>query len=159
MARTAHISAVLVAALIAAGTAERADALSCLRPSVESSFAAAQASSQIYAMAVGRLAVPPGAARPELVNPDEPEGVELPARFSGRMATLGGFDRAIDLAVTASVECAGPWCGGVPEGEVLAFVEQTPDGWRLQLGPCPQWALDVEPDTEARALRCLRDGC
>jgi len=159
MARTAHIPAVLVAAVAVAMSAGRAEALSCLRPSVESSFTTAQASSHEYVMAVGSVILAPGQQVPDAVGENVRSDVTLDARFTGDLASAGGFVTPADMPLALDLTCAGPWCATPPAGEVLAFIQRDADGGhRLTLGPCPQFALGVQDDTRARALACLRGG-
>lgn len=158
MARTAHLLAVL-AALSGAGAAGRAEALSCLRPTVEASFAAAQAADGRYRLVVGRIVPSEGASVPTPVGPNAREDVTLPARVEGRALTRRGFTAPFDAPVTVTLTCAGPWCAGLPEGEALLFLLDGPGGPTLTEGPCPQNVLGLEPDTEARVLACLAGDC
>ena len=158
MARTAHLLAAL-AALSGAGAAGRAEALSCLRPTVEASVSAAQAAEERYRLVVGRIVPAEGASVPAPVGPNEREDMTLPARVEGRALVQGGFVAPVDLPVTVTLTCAGPWCGGLPEGEALLFLVEGPEGLTLTEGPCPFNVLGVEPDTEARVLACLAGDC
>ena len=143
-----------------AALAQPAAALSCLAPSVATSFAAADASEAEYVMAVGRLALLPGQTIPE--QPDDPnarEGYSVQARFEGRTATTEGFTQDVTGDVTVEVGCTGAWCGGVPLDRVLVFLERRGDDLVLTEGPCPQFALDATPAREAEAIACATTGC
>ncbi|KIT16345.1 hypothetical protein [Jannaschia aquimarina] len=158
MSRTAQIAAMLVLPCIGMGIAERSWALSCLRPSVESSFAAAQASSSIYEMAVGTFIVAPGEALPPAVT-DDPnrEPSRIAARFEGRFATLEGFEQERQVPVTLELGCTGPWCATVPTGQVLVFLERADDGYVLSEGACPRLMFAANPEKERQAMACLTD--
>ena len=147
-----------VLAVLLCLAAAPAHALSCLRPSVEGSFATAHAAPQLYVVGLGRVVLGEGAAPPAPFGPDRGAVVtELPAMFSGRIGGRDGFGAAIDLPVTLRLTCAAHWCGAAPEGEVLTFIEIADTGHRITEGPCPQAILRAEPDTEARAAACLSD--
>lgn len=158
MSRTILIAYAVLAALAYVTLASPAAALSCLRPTVPSSFALAQQSPLTYVMAVGRLTPVPGHAEP--VRRDPPMAIEetVRAEFQGRLATLSGFDRPVTLPVSVELVCAGPWCASVPRDEVLLFLEKRGDAYTLLEGPCPRFALAASPEAEAAALSCLRGG-
>ena len=143
-----------------AALAQPAAALSCLAPSVATSFAAANAAEAEYVMAVGRFALLPGEAVPE--QPDDPnarQGYSVQTRFQGRTATNAGFTEEVTGDVTVEVGCAGPWCGAVPLGRVLVFLERRGDALVLTEGPCPRFALDATAAREDEAIACATGGC
>ncbi|TFL18384.1 hypothetical protein [Jannaschia formosa] len=145
----------ILAALMAATLAQPAAALSCLQPSVASSFGHAQESPLTYVLATGRMTPLPGTARPVPRESLQVSSVQR-ARLDGHLASLSGFDRPISVPVQVETYCAGPWCGGVPEGEVLLFLEKRGDTYVLLEGPCPQFALTATPEALDEALACLR---
>ena len=148
----------ILVALAATALAQPASALSCLRPSVEASFAEASASEASYVLALGRVTLRPGEAIPGTGDdPNDRQGYAVQARFDGMLASPTGFDEAASFPLTVRVDCAGPWCGGVPQAErLLLFVERR-DGENLLVeGPCPFWALDASPEVVARAEACIR---
>ncbi|MGB3555192.1 MAG: hypothetical protein WBA25_11195 [Jannaschia sp.] len=147
----------ILAALLATALAGPAAALSCLAPSVEGSFRAADESDAQYAMAVGTLTPLPGEAIPApSPDPNQREGYVLQTRFEGNLATLDGFDRPATFDVAVEVECAGAWCGGVPVGAKLLFLERREDGNVLVEGPCPRFALAATPENMSGAVACVR---
>ncbi|MFO6465250.1 hypothetical protein ACK8OR_12720 [Jannaschia sp. KMU-145] len=151
MIRTALLAALTLA------VAQPAMALSCLRPTVQSSFQHADQSEAQYTLAVGRIRVLPGQTIPE--QPDDPnqrQGYELQARFQGQLASATGFDTPADFPVTLKVECVAAWCGGVPLDRVLAFVERTEDGNLITEGPCPRDLLQASPEALKQAMACIR---
>lgn len=148
----------LLATLLGAALASPASALSCLRPSVAATFAQADAAEKEYVLAVGRISVLPEEAIPTPGgDPNERQGYTVRARFDGELASPTGFDEAASFPLTVEVECAGPWCGGVPLAErMLVFVERRADENVLVEGPCPFWALQATPEVVAQAEACLR---
>ena len=148
---------VLLASLPATQTA----ALSCLRPSVQASFREAQAAEATYVLALGRLAVPGGSALPPAGYRPGAKPYSVEATFEGMLATLRGFDRPARVPVAVEVGCAGPWCGAAPvDQELLFFLERRGDGFALEEGACPRWALGATPEAVDAALSCLRgEGC
>lgn len=157
---------ILSLAMLAA-LADPAQALSCLRPTVQASFAAADAAEADYVLAVGRLALFPGVRLPPPVEEGEaPVPYALRAVFEGHLATLDGFTDPARFDLMVEVDCEGPWCGAVPLGDedLLLFVERRPVGGEvanvLVEGPCPRWALTATPEVVEGAVACLRgEGC
>ena len=148
----------LTALLLAAGLAQPASALSCLRPSVPQTFAVASASEASYVLAVGRIALMPGEAIPSTGDdPNAREGYTVRARLDGHLASPTGFDAPASFPLDVQVDCAGAWCGGVPLAErMLVFVERREDANVLVEGPCPFWAFKASPEVVAEAEACLR---
>ncbi|UWQ18210.1 hypothetical protein [Jannaschia sp. M317] len=153
----------MIRTLLAAGlvilVAGPALALSCLAPTVQRSFAVAQDSPATYVLAVGMLTPLPGeAAPPDPTDPNQRQGHVLRTRFEGVLASGTGFNvyRLFDVAV--EVGCLGPWCGGLPRGETLLFLERRADGHVLTAGPCGQFAFAATPEVKTQALACLQGG-
>ncbi|WP_371155719.1 hypothetical protein [Jannaschia sp. 2305UL9-9] len=150
----------LALAVLAAGIAQPASALSCLSPTVQTSFAAADDSDATYVMGVGRLTPVPGQRIPAAPdNPNHRVGYSLEATFEGHLATRNGFDHAYAGPVTVDVTCVAAWCGQIPVGAHLLFLERTAEGDRLTAGPCPRFALPSTPRNRSDALSCLARGC
>lgn len=150
----------MVALCLLLMAAQPAFALSCLRPSIEQSFAVADAAPEQYVLGLGTLSVPGASGLPPAVSGDQnPQDIKVEGRFTGRLASANGFDHSGDMPVELHITCAGPWCGGVPDGEVLVFLERGDGLHHLTLGPCPQFALSKDDTTEARALSCLAGEC
>lgn len=147
-----------LAALLAATIAQPASALSCLRPSVQASFAQASAAEAQYVLAVGRVSLLPGETIPTTGDdPNDRQGYTVRARFDGHLASATGFDENASFPLSVQVDCAGAWCGGVPVAErLLLFVERREGQNVLVEGPCPFWALQASPEVVAQAEACLR---
>ena len=159
MARIAHLSVILAVAVAATGVAERADALSCVSPTVEGSFAAADAAEARYVLAVGRVVPDPGQSVPAPTNAQPREGATISARLTGRTLTATGFDAPVETPLSVTLDCVGSWCATLPVQEALYFIEQREDGLHLTEGPCPRNVLAVREGTEARILQCALEGC
>ncbi|WP_299817894.1 hypothetical protein [uncultured Jannaschia sp.] len=147
----------ILAALLSTVIAAPASALSCLRPSVQASFQAAEASDADYVLVIGRIQPLPGEEiAPADDTPNDREGYAVRARFEGEVAGADGFGTQASFPLMVEVECAGPWCGGVPLDRNILFVERRGDENVLVEGPCPRFALDATPEAEAAVLSCLR---
>ncbi|WP_281826448.1 hypothetical protein [Jannaschia rubra] len=149
----------ILAALISTAMAGQANALSCLRPSVQRSFATASESDAQYVLAVGRIRLLPGEKVPSTgSDPNARQGYSVKARFDGKLAAADGFTEDAAFPLTVQVECAGAWCGGVPLDRVLAFIERRGEENVLVESPCPAFALSARPETIAAAEACLSGG-
>lgn len=147
-----------LAALLSVSLAHPAAALSCLRPSVQATFAAASEAEAQYVLAVGRITLLPGETIPSTgEDPNARKGYTVRAQLVGELASATGFDEPASFPLDVQVDCAGAWCGGVPVVErMLVFVERR-DGRNLLVeGPCPLWALRATPEVVAQAEACLR---
>lgn len=117
--------------------AGQASALSCLRPDAADTFQRVAAAEERYVVLLGTFdfVAPPA---PEVTDINSPAPQSVVATFEGQGLAATRFGRVAPLQVTIETSCAGPWCGGFPAaGEnVLAFVEQTDDGYVLTMGPC-----------------------
>ncbi|MEM8822358.1 MAG: hypothetical protein AAGF30_02005, partial [Pseudomonadota bacterium] len=133
-------------------------ALSCMRPSVAQTFQTLNAAEETYVIVHGTFEPLPGGPTEPAGDVNDRQSYDLQARFRGDLATAMGFDRSIDVIVTVEIGCAGPWCGTVPEGDVIAFLERREEGFAFSAGPCPFGALPATPEAEALALSCLRAG-
>ncbi|MEM7641102.1 MAG: hypothetical protein AAF366_01075 [Pseudomonadota bacterium] len=136
--------------------AQPAAALSCQRPSIAGTFNALNAAEETYIMVRGTVASLPGEQSEPEGELNERQSYVVQAQFTGDMATASGFDRPLDIPLTVEVGCAGPWCGGVPEGEVIAFLEQRNGRYVLAAGPCPFSALTASEEAQVQAMSCLR---
>ena len=135
----------LAAALILC--AGQAGALSCMAPDAREMFGRAQAAEAQYVALLG-TATFDGSTLHGFVNEGEPEPRQVQGTFEGMRLTEAGFDTPLEAEVTIAQTCVGPWCGGLPAGELLlAFAEITPEGLVITAAPCGSWAL-VDP-TEA----------
>lgn len=146
-----------IAVLLSTALAGQAQALSCLRPSVQSSFAQASEAEAQYMLAVGRLQLLPDEKIPAVGDdPNDRKGYSVQTRFDGRLAAADGFTEEASFPLTVEVGCAGAWCGGVPLDRMLIFVERREGANVLVEGPCPQFALTATPEVVEGALACLR---
>ncbi|MEM8848544.1 MAG: hypothetical protein AAGE03_00780 [Pseudomonadota bacterium] len=136
--------------------AHPAAALSCLRPSVAQTFNTLNAVEETYIMVRGVFTALPREPAPPEGETTATEPYVIQARFVGDMATATGFDRSLDLPVTVEVGCTDDWCGSLPEGEMIAFLEQRSGFYVLAAEACPFAALPASPESEAQALSCLR---
>lgn len=155
------LAAMTLAALAYVALAMPAAALSCLRPEVAMTFAQAQEDPRVYVLARGRLTPLAGEQPPAApADPNEGRPYSLRTEFAGVLATRDGFDVDATLPVRVEVDCAGPWCGGMPEGEALMFLERRGEGYVLEAGPCPWFAFEADDASVSQALSCLRgDDC
>ena len=81
---------------------------------------------------------------------------EVETLFTGQVASAQGFVQPARTAVTIEIGCEAAWCGAVPEGEVVALIERREDGFVLEQGPCPRFALTATDDVVNAALACAR---
>ncbi len=161
MARLTRIGAIGIA-LLAGLAAGGAQALSCMPPSVEVSYARAAASEHEYIVFHGVIRFDesklPEAPRG---NPnDTPKETRIPARIEGMAMSRSGFDHAISRKITLSVPCRGPWCGGLKSGaRYLAFLRREGAGYELVAEPCGGWAFSGTTDAHAQAAHaCYKSG-
>ncbi len=136
-------------------------ALSCVRPSVERTFAEVQAADEAYIVVKGRLTL--NARKlprdgPTTQNP--PELTRVPANLIGKSMNASGFVVPFDQTVTLEVSCLGPWCGSVENGQqVLAFVKRTAGQYALSVAPCGGRAFPNPTKANLKkALTCFKDG-
>jgi hypothetical protein len=122
-------------AMIATVLGTQASALSCLRPDVARTFQQIAAAEERYVVLLGEFEF---RAPPEQSISNDAQGQQVVAQFTGSSLGAAGFVDTAPIELTLQTSCAGPWCGGfpAPETEVLAFVEQTPQGYVLSLGAC-----------------------
>ena len=127
----------ILAAATLSALATDALALSCMAPSVAQSYAWADAADEAYVVLYGgfMFGTPPSNDTGDI---NAPLVVDVDASFVGHALTRDGFQPINPLDLTVRLDCAGPWCGALPDdsGVMLAFVEQSDDGLLLTLGPC-----------------------
>ena len=136
-------------------------ALSCLAPSVERSFARADAAEERYVVVHGRLtldakALPRGGSGE--VQP--PEMTQVKAVLLGKSLNLEGFKVPFDQEITLEVACFGPWCGSVQNGlDMLAFVRKEGEAYALDVNPCGGSVFGAPQRSMLRAVKtCMRGG-
>ncbi|GIT92725.1 hypothetical protein JANAI62_30380 [Jannaschia pagri] len=149
----------VIAVLIACWIAGQAQALSCMRPTVQGTYLDADGRAETYVLALGRLTPVPGQTRPaEPANPNDRVPYSLMTRFDGALATSDGFTRTARFDVRVDVGCAGPWCGGVPTSKHLFFLKRDGATHSFESGPCPWFAFEPTVENRADALACLNGG-
>lgn len=143
-----------VALVVFAGQAQ---ALSCLRPDVARTFEWAAEAEESYVVLLGRFDFEtPDLRSDRNLNPQE---VRSAARFSGQSLSVEGFQDNVPLDVTIVFSCLASWCGSMDQNnsDVLAFVERTPEGYVLSVGPCFDTVFDrVDATQIARVEACMR---
>jgi len=150
------------AVVIALTLASQAQALSCKQaPTLSDSFRFAAGSDRAYVLAAGivdRLGGQQSTARTDLRG--VPLSFVAKARFSGVRAGAGGLNQRFNEIITVEVSCAGQWCGAVPQGGYIAFLERRGDTHVLRSGPCPEYALHRDsPAARAEVRACLAGQC
>lgn len=135
----------------------QAQALSCLRSDVARTFAWASEADERYVVLLGAFGFtqpPPNQSEGFDANPEQ-----LEATFEGQYLGADRFVSGPPLDVTLSFECLGPWCGSVTSGEdILAFVEQTSDGFILRVDPCFSTVLLADAVNVQTVESCMRGG-
>lgn len=142
-------------------TASQSFALSCMADSIEGSYISHKDAKERFILVSGRLTDKRNVVLgPEIENGLDQRGDNFTATFVGRQATRAGFDRPIKTTVAVSVECGGPWCGSIQtETRLITFLEITPYGHELAVGPCGGNVFyNPTKDQKRRVLQCLRGG-
>lgn len=142
-------------------TASQSFALSCMEIQIEDSFKTHSGAKEHYILVTGQLTNKRGVVSgPEIKGGIGQRSENFTATFIGEQATRAGFDRPINTTVAVSVGCGGPWCGGIEiDTPMLTFLEITPYGHQLAVGPCGG-AVFYHPkkDQIERVLQCLLGG-
>ncbi|MGR3540123.1 MAG: hypothetical protein ACU0BS_01655 [Hasllibacter sp.] len=139
------------AAVLAAGPAA---ALSCLRPDVARSFAAAAEAEERYVVVAGELTL----------DAPLPGGTGAVARSVGgriegrALGADGRFAAPFASEVTVTSACAGPWCGSAADGEWVMFLLAGDGGYELIAEPCGRWAFEPAPEALRRIGECMTGG-
>lgn len=142
--------------------ATQASALSCLRPDSARTFQFASDAEENYVVLMGTFDfdVP---QRPRSNTINNPQTVVVPARFDGMFLGATGFKSEAEFDLTIAFTCAGSWCGSIPPnaGELLAFVEQTEDGFFLEVDACGSNTFsDPRNGPMQQVESCMRgEGC
>jgi hypothetical protein len=89
-----------------------------------------------------------------------PIEVKIPTQFKGKLLTGKGFTDDIDVAVTLTLSCAGPWCARVsPKTDYLAYVLQTDDELIFNVDPCYSFAFSNPDEKYIKAIEeCAAGG-
>lgn len=136
-------------------------ALSCLVPSVERSYAEADAAAERYLVVEGRLTLnarqlPKSGSGTGTRKP--PEMTRISSNILGKSMSSAGFVVPFDQDVVLEVACFGPWCGSVRNGDqVLAFVRRDGGEYLLSITPCGgDVFVNPKPSQLKTALDCHR---
>lgn len=139
----------------------QASALSCLPQSIEAAFTSADEAKAEYIIVRGALAFDTGAL-PEVDfsrQQETPPMTRIEAVLSGKSLTSAGFSVPFDQQVTLEVACYGPWCAKPLSGsDVLAFVEDGPDGFTVATNPCGGYLFDTPKPALIRKLEACFAG-
>lgn len=142
--------------------ASQAAALSCMRPDVARSFNFAAEADESYSVFMGTFEYEQ-VQRPRGGDIFNPEGYDIPARFTGQGLGADGFGAIEPVNVTISVQCSASWCGGPPplQTQTLAFVERTSAGYVLKADACnSSYFSPVLVEDLDRVESCMRGtGC
>lgn len=146
----------LIAIVLSVLVPAQAMALSCVRPTVERSFAQAQASDDYYVVVRGRLTFDESKIpKTQLNSNDAPELTKIPATMSGSSLSQAGFKTPFDRKITIELRCFGPWCGSAVSGsEYLGFMKNTASGYALSIDPCQS---QVFPEPTPQMLDAVTD--
>lgn len=135
-------------------------ALSCMRPSVEASFAEAVAAKESYLVVKGTITFDERKLpKPNMRTQTAPKRTVIKARFNGHSLNTAGFATLFEKPVDYVVRCAVIWCGGGQSGEeIVAFIERTATGYALEMGPCGGRAFPATRDNVSDAIACIQSG-
>ena len=153
----------LVLGAVFALSASHAFALSCAQPHVERSFNRWVESDQTYYIGVGSIR--PTSALPKVSNGfglnrglEKKEPIKASYVFTGELLD-GNRGHPVDLPITVSVTCLGPWCGGFPKAGtegLMALRGVGLENLTLDISACPGAIFSAE--TEATVSACMRVG-
>lgn len=138
--------------------ASQVSALSCMRPDVARTFQWAAEADEAYVALFGSFAFDAPAPVPS-ADINFPIEHTMDAVFTGQTLGATQFQDNAPLDVTITFDCLGPWCGSLPDDgtPMLAFVQQTEDGYALIVGPCFDTAfVSPTPEDVARVEACMR---
>jgi len=153
-----------VAVLSALTFAAPSQALSCLRPTPERSFAQFNDAPELYQIWSGRWIqtnpIPEADGYVDPLSGTKPEPTLF--RFRGRMVGPEGvFGPIRSWQVKVAPQCAGPWCAGFPQDgeEVVGFFERPSTGFRrFEPSPCGGDAFPRTIETIDRLSACFTSG-
>lgn len=144
----------------AAMMAGEVQALSCARPDVVRSFAAADAAPEITYVLKGRLRFDEALLPQGVVNaPRAPAAI--PATFAGVALGQDGFTIPYERAVILQPACAGPWCGSAQAGaEAIMFATVRGDDLVITASPCGGKIFYSPTNQMVRQLTaCMQGDC
>ncbi|MGZ9812068.1 hypothetical protein ACXN5S_16520 [Pseudoroseicyclus sp. H15] len=133
---------VALAAASLALTATSAQALTCLRPDVATTFQEVAAAEERYMVLSGTLTFDDSLMPPPTLQTVPDGGLHpdpVPAEFTGsHLAADGAFSSPLaETPVTLEIDCAAAFCTSLTSPlEVLAFVQIDDGSMRLDATPC-----------------------
>ena len=139
----------------------QAFALSCVRPSVELSYATATKSTETYLLGTGILTFDQNAVPRSTVGVERPAQLtRVPASISGKAFTGAGFDQKFEANVELVVRCVQSWCPVIASDiEHLVFLKEAETGYILSMDPCGGAAFpEPTPAMLDQVLACFNDG-
>lgn len=121
-------------------------------------YTEAAASETAYVVVHGALHFDPAAMPRTDTARTEPEAREVAATIEGEGLTDDGFTVPFVRDLVIEAQCLGAWCPTVQPGdEVLAFLERSDGGYRLQLTPCGGMAFAApDPADVDRVVACYQ---
>lgn len=140
-----HITYAATALSLLAGPAT---ALSCQAPNAVAAYNFVAEAEESFVILRGEFDFDPKKV-PDVNGPAVP--VSLATAFKGKLLTGDGFTDEVEVPVTLTLGCIGPWCARVsPKTDYMAFVLQTDDRLIFRVEPCYQFAF-ANPSDEAIA--------
>lgn len=142
-------------------TASQSFALSCAPATVEDSFKRHSESKRHYVLVRGQLINKRNVVLgPKVEGGNGARSENFTATFVGHQATRAGFDAPAETTVAVSAGCAAHWCGNVDmDRPMLTFLEVTPHGQQLSVGPCGGSVFyHPKQDQIDSVMQCMRGG-
>lgn len=144
-------SVAVAATLLGAGPAP---ALSCMRTDFDIVLKRAHVSEDTYGVFYGSIDVDEASmpSRDAKLSP-----FTTSARFKGQAVYAGGLGQPFEQKMTVEVQCSGPWCGDIRDGEnQLFFARLEGDRMVFEANACGSWMLgetsSKEVEEAARAI-------
>jgi len=158
------LAASAFAVLSALTFAAPSQALSCLPPSPEDSFAHYQAAPELYQIWTGKWIKTN--ATPEINGYVDPVTGTMPFpvmyQFRGkRVGQNGTYGNVKRIRVLVDPQCAGPWCANYPEGgdKIVGFFEVTGQSFRkFTPGACGGASFEQTAQNINRLASCFNSG-
>jgi hypothetical protein len=150
-----------IALIISLIVPAQAFALSCMKPSVEFSYATAAESDETYLLGTGTLVFDPTLMPRSTIGLERPAKItRIPAKISGNAFTGAGFDQPFETEIEMVVRCMQSWCPAITSGqEHLVFLKENEVSYELAIDPCGG-ALFSDPTAEMldQVITCFKDG-
>ena len=135
----------------------QAYALSCVQPNIARDFNWRQGEKETYRIFVGQV---------KMVGhiPKYREGRKRTAKAvaTGRFMGRTKLTETRTFELTVNTTCAASWCGGFPgksEADSILFLQKTPKGDALNIGPCDYGSNEPVTKKKIKLLqRCLKRG-